>query len=44
MKVSINLKVDSEKKKRLMEEAHKRNLSTKEYLMFFINSSYIIRQ
>lgn len=41
MKVSINLKVDSEKKKRLTEEAHKRNLSTKEYLMLFMNSSYI---
>ena len=29
MKVSINLKVDSEKKKKLIEEAHKRNLTLK---------------
>ena len=32
MKVGINLKVDSEKKKKLIEEAHKRNLTLKEYL------------
>ena len=44
MKESINVKIDAVQKKRLIEEVHKRNLSTKEYLMFFINSSYIIRQ
>ena len=31
MKESINVTVDAVQKKRLMEEAHKRNLSLKEY-------------
>ena len=33
MKENINIKVDAVQKKRLMEEAHKSNLSTKGYLM-----------
>ena len=41
MKVSINLKVDAVQKKRLMEEAHKRNLSLKEYLRLLVTNSYI---
>ena len=36
MKESINIKVDAIQKKRLMEEAHKRNLSLKEYLMLLM--------
>ena len=36
MKESINVTVDAVQKKRLMEEAHKRNLSLKEYLMLLM--------
>lgn len=36
MKESINIKVDAIQKKRLMEEAHKSNLSLKEYLMLLM--------
>ena len=32
MKESINITVDAVQKKRLIEEAHKRNLTLKEYL------------
>ena len=32
MKESVNITVDAVQKKRLKEEAHKRNLSLKEYL------------
>ena len=41
MKESVNITLDAVQKKRLIEEAHKRNLSLKEYLMLFMNSSYI---
>jgi hypothetical protein len=39
MKESINITVDSNQKKRLIEEAHKRNLSLKEYLMLLVINS-----
>ena len=37
MKESINITVDAIKKK-LMEEAHKRNLSLREYLRLLVNN------
>ena len=37
MKESINITVDANQKKRLMEEAHKRNLSLREYLKLKIS-------
>ena len=36
MKESINVKIDAVQKKRLMEEAHKRNLSLREYLRVLV--------
>ena len=36
MKESFNITVDSVQKKRLMEEAHKRNLTLKEYLRLMV--------
>ena len=36
MKESINIAVDALQKKKLMEEAHKRNLSLKEYLRLLV--------
>ena len=41
MKESINITVDAVQKKRLIEEAHKRKLSTKEYLLLLTSSLYI---
>jgi len=38
MKESINITVDANQKKRLIEEAHKRNLSLKEYLRLLVNN------
>ena len=38
MKENINITLDIVQKKRLMEEAHKRNLSLKEYLRIFVNN------
>ena len=38
MKESINITLDTVQKKKLIEEAHKRNLSLKEYLrLIFVN-------
>ena len=37
MKESINITLDAVQKKKLIEEAHKRNLSLKEYLRLKIN-------
>ena len=39
MKESINVTLDGVQKKRLMEEAHKRNLSLKEYLKLLVINS-----
>jgi len=39
MKESINIKVDATQKKRLIEEAHKRNLSLREYLRLLVINS-----
>lgn len=36
MKENINITLDAVQKKRLMEEAHKRNLSLKEYLRLLV--------
>ena len=36
MKENINITIDAVQKKRLMEEAHKRNLSLKEYLRLLV--------
>ena len=36
MKENINITVDAVQKKKLMEEAHKRNLNLKEYLRFLV--------
>lgn len=36
MKESFNLKIDAVQKKRLMVEAHKRNLNLKEYLRLLV--------
>ena len=36
MKESINITVDTNQKKKLMEEAHKRNLRLKEYLRLLV--------
>lgn len=36
MKEIINITVDAVQKKRLIEEAHKRNLTLKEYLRFLV--------
>ena len=36
MKESINITVDAVQKKKLIEEAHKRNLSLKEYLSLLV--------
>lgn len=36
MKENINIAVDAVQKKKLIEEAHKRNLSLKEYLRFLV--------
>jgi len=36
MKESINITVDAVQKKRLTEEAHKRNLNLKQYLRFLV--------
>ena len=39
MKESVNITLDAVQKKKLMEEAHKRKLSLKEYLrLILINS------
>jgi len=38
MKESINITLDVVQKKRLIEEAHKRNLSLKEYLRLLVNN------
>ena len=38
MKESVNITLDAVQKKRLIEEAHKRNLTFKEYLrLIFVN-------
>ena len=38
MKESVNITLDAVQKKRLIEEAHKRNLTLKEYLkLIFVN-------
>ena len=39
MKKGIKIKVDTVQKKRLIEEAHKRNLSLKEYLRLLVINS-----
>ena len=39
MKENINIAIDAVKKKRLIEEAHKRNLSLKEYLRLLVINS-----
>ena len=39
MKESINVTLDVVQKKRLIEEAHKRNLSLKEYLRLLVINS-----
>ena len=39
MKERINIAVDAVQKKKLMEEAHKRNLSLKEYLRLLVINS-----
>ena len=39
MKESINIAVDAVQKKRLTEEAHKRNLTLKEYLRLLVINS-----
>ena len=39
MKENINITLDIVQKKRLMEEAHKRNLSLKEYLRLLVINS-----
>lgn len=36
MKERINITVDAVQKKKLMEEAHKRNLSLREYLRLLV--------
>ena len=36
MKESINITIDANQKRKLMEEAHKRNLSLKEYLRLLV--------
>ena len=36
MKESINVTIDAVQKKRLTEEAHKRNLSLREYLRLLV--------
>lgn len=36
MKESINITIDTVQKKRLTKEAHKRNLSLKEYLRLLV--------
>lgn len=36
MKESVNITVDAVQKKRLIEEAHKRNLCLKEYLRLLV--------
>ena len=41
MKESINITVDALQKKRLMEEAHKRNLSMKEYLRLIVINNWV---
>ena len=38
MKESINVTLDAVQKKKLIEEAHKRNLSLKEYLKVLVIS------
>ena len=39
MKENINITVDSNQKKKLIEEAHKRNLSLREYLRLLVINS-----
>ena len=39
MKESINIILDAVQKKKLIEEAHKRNLSLKEYLKLLVINS-----
>ena len=39
MKESINITVDAVQKRRLTEEAHKRNLTLKEYLRILVINS-----
>lgn len=39
MKESFNITVDAIQKKRLIEEAHKRNLSLREYLRLLVINS-----
>ena len=41
MKESINITLDALQKKRLMEEAHKRNLSLKEYLRLIVINNWV---
>lgn len=42
MKESINIKVDAVQKKKLIEEAHKRNLTLKEYLRLLAFNGLLI--
>lgn len=39
MKENINITVDANQKKRLTEEAHKRNLTLREYLRLLVINS-----
>ena len=41
MKESINISVDNVQKKRLTEEAHKRNLTLKQYLKLLVINNWI---
>ena len=41
MKESVNIAVDTVQKKRLIEEAHKRNLSLKEYLRLMVINNWV---
>ena len=41
MKESINIAVDAVQKKKLIEEAHKRNLSLKEYLRLLVINNWV---
>ena len=41
MKASINVTLDVVQKKRLIEEAHKRNLSLKKYLRLMVINNWV---
>ena len=41
MKESFNITVDAVQKKKLIEKAHKRNLSLKEYLKLLVINNWI---